>query len=167
MCLPRQPGATPTGYNSLVAVTPGAADHVVTQVLSTSDHASPSRSRAVPPTACSPGVGAPICCTPLWLRPAATVHGLAPFWCEHTLQHLIGVAHAPSVTSSTHRARLSAAYPASSAAWNCCTVCCTSCRFSAAPFRPGFSTLRLSPPRRESRPQFQLGAPRPPLQCAA
>ena len=33
MCLPRQPGATPTGNNSLEAVTPGAADHVNHLVL--------------------------------------------------------------------------------------------------------------------------------------
>ena len=33
MCLPRQPGASPTGSNSLVAVTPGAADHVNHLVL--------------------------------------------------------------------------------------------------------------------------------------
>ena len=32
-CLLRQPGATPTGTNSLEAVTPGAADHVNRLVL--------------------------------------------------------------------------------------------------------------------------------------
>ena len=49
------PSGTPLGHSvpsmffMLKVSASGHADHLVTQVLSTSDHASPSRSRAVPP----------------------------------------------------------------------------------------------------------------------